>query len=69
MFRNKRSIVFEDDKHDKDQAARKVDERSLISLNFRHDVSDVSRKGNLVRLRIIDMRRVVPQQRISQFYN
>ena len=60
MFRNERSIVFEDEKHHKAQAARNVDERSLISLNFRHDVSDVSRKRNLVRLRIIEMRRVVP---------
>ena len=60
MFRNERSIVFEDEKHHTDQAARNVDERSLISLNFRHDVSDVSRKRNLVRLRIIEMIRVVP---------
>ena len=53
MLRNEGSIVLEDEKYHKAKTARNVDKRSLSSLNFRHDVSDVGGKRNLVRLRII----------------
>ena len=59
-FNNRNERSFEDEKHQEDQTATNVGGRSLISLNFSRDILDVSKKGNSVRLRINENRRVLP---------